>query len=196
MLTRIFIFLICVTASTTSSAAILYYDYTGTSHSDPDVTVAGTFGYDNLAGDNSSSDPNIGEYTGAGFWTGTISNGPANGSTFNFTNLDIEIINNDQDFEEDSFSMSLSSAPQTYIFLTDDDQTAFSGDNLPALLTLDEFEFFEMSLYVVADANIHQLFFDIDSISAPTVVPLPPAIWLFGSALLGLVGWSRGKKTT
>jgi len=27
----------------------------------------------------------------------------------------------------------------------------------------------------------------------PTAVPIPPAVWLFGSALTGLVGWSRRK---
>jgi hypothetical protein len=31
-------------------------------------------------------------------------------------------------------------------------------------------------------------------IDAPPVIPLPPAVWLFGSAL-GLLGWMRRKST-
>jgi len=192
MLTRIFLFLIGVAASTASSAAILSYDYTA-SNDAKGITLAGTFGYDNSAGDDSSSDPNLGEYTAAGFWTGVVSNGPHDGYTFNLSNLDIEVYNDDLDFA-DYFTMFSSSSPQTYIDLIDEDQTVFSDDSLPALLTLDDFEIFEMSIVGDADSGI-LLYFDIDTISAPTIVPLPPAIWLFGSALLGLVGWSRGKKT-
>lgn len=37
--------------------------------------------------------------------------------------------------------------------------------------------------------------FLVDDIVLNTVVPLPPAVWLFGSGLLGLIGVARGKKT-
>ena len=34
---------------------------------------------------------------------------------------------------------------------------------------------------------------DIDAIEATNVVPIPPAIWLFGSGLIGLIGLARRK---
>ena len=36
---------------------------------------------------------------------------------------------------------------------------------------------------------------EIDSVSAVSAVPVPAAIWLFGTALVGLVGFSRRKST-
>jgi hypothetical protein len=37
--------------------------------------------------------------------------------------------------------------------------------------------------------------FDLDNIQM-SVVPLPAGIWLFGSAMLGLAGWSRRRVTS
>jgi hypothetical protein len=37
--------------------------------------------------------------------------------------------------------------------------------------------------------------FGMDNLAFASIVPLPPAVWLFGSGLLGLIGISRRKKT-
>jgi hypothetical protein len=45
------------------------------------------------------------------------------------------------------------------------------------------------------NANFDVRTIHLDSVSvAPQVVPVPAAVWLFGSGLLGLVGIARRKK--
>ena len=36
---------------------------------------------------------------------------------------------------------------------------------------------------------------DVENVTPPAAIPVPPAVWLFGSGLLGLVGMARRKKT-
>jgi hypothetical protein len=58
-----------------------------------------------------------------------------------------------------------------------------SNDNPP----LDDWE-------KVVDPDVFP-FFDDGSFADFTVVPVPAAVWLFGSGLLGLIGISRRKKS-
>ena len=45
------------------------------------------------------------------------------------------------------------------------------------------------------DGGVFSAPFDLDNISM-NVIPIPAAVWLFGSGLVGLIGWSRRKAIT
>ena len=76
------------------------------------------------------------------------------------------------------------------LFLTDEDtKTALSSTDLPTSLDISDWPgpnrmilFFEDN-----DAEAFDIGGDVLSIA---VIPIPPAVWLFGSAL-GLLGWLR-----
>ena len=195
MLSRAFLFLFCTIVSTASSAAIVSYNYTGVLLGET-ATVTGTFGYDNGVADALPGEPGEGLYTAAGFWTGSVNGGPQDGATFNFRDLNINVFNDDVDFGDGLSGFLPTSGSTSFFDLEDEDGTVFSDDSLPMLLTLADFEVFEFSLGQELGISDLQYTYEFDSISAPTVVPVPPAIWLFGSALMGFVAWSRKKNTT
>jgi hypothetical protein len=51
------------------------------------------------------------------------------------------------------------------------------------------------ALDIAFDGTLYFAPFDLDNIQM-SVVPLPAGIWLFGSAMLGLAGWSRRRNTS
>jgi hypothetical protein len=194
MLSRSFLFLMCLAGSSATSAAIVSYDYTGILIGD-DATVSGSFGYDNSVADSLPDEDGEGLYDGAGFWSGTVVGGPQDGATFNFTDLSISVTNDDEDFG-DSFGgfFPVATGSMSSFDLEDSSASVFSGDSLPTALSLDDFDWFEFTLGAeIGDTTSAQIY-EFESISEPTVVPLPTAVWLFGSALLGFVSWTRGQK--
>jgi hypothetical protein len=194
MVSRSFLFMMSLAVSSTTSAAIVSYDYTGILIGE-EATVSGSFGYDNSVADSLPDDDGDGLYVGAGFWSGTVVGGPQDGATFNFTDLSISVMNDNDDFG-DSFGGFFPTTGSTSFFdLEDSSASAFSSDSLPTALSLDNFDFFEFTLGAEIGETGFQYSYEFESISEPTVVPLPPALWLFGSALLGFVGWTRGKRT-
>jgi hypothetical protein len=73
------------------------------------------------------------------------------------------------------------------------------NDNQFVLAITDGFDWFEpLSWFEVApNSNIYDITFSNGSVlsidATPTLVPVPVAIWLFGSGLIGLVGLARRK---
>ena len=191
MFSRAFLFLFCTVVSTASSAAIVTYSYTGVLLGET-AKVTGSFGYDNQVADALPQDPSIGRYDGAGFWNGVVEGGPQNGMTFDFHNIDITVFNGYSGFG-DGFSSFVSTADNMSSFdFGDASGTAFSDDRLPMFLALGDFDFAEFTL---GELELEYTY-GFESISAPKVVPLPPAVWLFGSALMGFVAWGRKKRSS
>jgi len=82
--------------------------------------------------------------------------------------------------------------------------TLYYGDSTASALTnvdlsnilnpsLYDIEFFSIAIGVGGGVTTAGLSFSVDSISV-SAVPIPPAVWLFGSGMLGLVGMARRKK--
>jgi len=136
-----------------------------------------------------------GGYTGAGFWTGIVNGGPQDGASFNFSDVEVEVFDNFSSIG-DSFRIVVPTpgGSTTFFYLDDADATTFSNDSLPSMLTLADFETRQIFLGPEIGVSVDQFQYTFQSISAPTVIPLPSAAWLFGSAL-GFVAWYRGKKT-
>lgn len=80
---------------------------------------------------------------------------------------------------------------QFKIDLSDTDGTVFTNDSLPASLTLGDFETKTFELKFSGGDTIKGNLTDMTF----SAVPIPAAVWLMGSALLGLVGIARKKKT-
>lgn len=193
MFSRSFLFLITMVVSTVSSAATISFNYTG-SWMDGDASVSGIFGYDTAVADSIPGDAVEGEYIGSGFWSGVVTGGPQDGTSFSFTNIDFSVFNDDPDFF-DTLSGTVPSATgsTTFFDLENSDATAFSDDSLPASLNLDDYDISQFTLG--RELGVFGVVYDYEftSIEPLTTVPLPPAVWLFGSALLGLVSLSRKK---
>jgi hypothetical protein len=194
MLSRSLLFLVGMTASAVSSAAIISFNYTGVSL-DGDATVTGTFGYDDATIDGAPDNDDYGQYINAGFWTGAVTGGPQDGARFNFTNITYEVYNDDPIFG-DTLSASVpdssgdTSGSLTYFDLDSEAATVFTDDSLPAAIPLDEFDYFGFVLGTNVGGNT-LVDYEFSNISP---VPLPAAAWLFGSALIGFVSWSRKKQ--
>ena len=75
------------------------------------------------------------------------------------------------------------------------DPTAWSGVNFanfpPESGNIDQAIFFLTEL----DASDNLLFEGFGTLDTVAVVPIPAAVWLFGSGLLGLIGLARRKRT-
>jgi hypothetical protein len=78
------------------------------------------------------------------------------------------------------------------LLLVDSTGSVFSNDSLPAGLDIADFDVAQAQLIfqhaTLPSANV---FADLNSVS---MVPVPPAVWLFGSGLIGLFGLSRRNK--
>jgi hypothetical protein len=215
MLLRSLVFLLGITVSLTSSAKMLIYNYTAIS-SNPDnvgYTLNGTIGYNNEVADSHPS-PYVGIYESAGYWTGTITgDGPLDGHGFNFSVATFSISNQDYHISPEECHLC---GPWTDLIIYADptrdfDKSMFyaafvfsdyfneQDDSIP-ILSMDLFEFVtyfppfftihntDLGLNVPSTHN-----FDVTSI---TLVPVPPAIWLFSSAFFGIIMWSRKKRST
>ena len=78
----------------------------------------------------------------------------------------------------------------------DTSMTALSDESLPVVPpnpSLFDINSFSIQISPSPGVTTAGLSFSIDSLSG-YVVPIPSAIWLFGSGLLGLIGIARGKK--
>lgn len=191
MFFRSFLFLIVMVTSTASSAAIISFNYTG-SWMGGDATVSGIFGYDTAVADSLPGDTMEGEYIGSGFWSGVVAGGPQDGASFNFTNIDFSVLNDDPDlFDSLSCTVPSATGSTTYFDLENSDATAFSDDSLPTSLNLDDFNFRQFTLGSELGVPDVMYEYEFNSIEPLSAVPLPPAVWLFGSALLGFVSLSR-----
>jgi hypothetical protein len=159
-------------------------------------TITGTFGYDTDAVDTNGY-PNRGDYPNAGFWNGEISGGFLHGNSFNFENVHYSIIDSDDYFTlfgtVPAANGSLNES-RTNIYLISD-LSDMSGDSLPDTLNLADFNY-AAGIHLGAEAGESEMLdFNITRLERVSEVPLPPAIWLFGSALFGLVHWSRKRKS-
>jgi hypothetical protein len=84
------------------------------------------------------------------------------------------------------------------IILTESTATLFSTDALAESIGRDVTDFdtrsFQLNLSVDPDPRNGQAIINGSVTAFSATVPLPSALWLFGSGLLGLIGISRGKK--
>ncbi|MEJ2611375.1 MAG: hypothetical protein P8179_15155 [Candidatus Thiodiazotropha sp.] len=194
MVLRSFLFLACAAASSVSSAAIVSYDYSAIGGDDASATIIGTFGYDDTITDSDPS-ANHGLYTGAGFFSGSVSGGPQDSADFNFSAFDVHVYNDDVVLD-DTFEISSDSATLSIVEMYDGTLSAFSNDSLPSVLDFDSFEFVGIRLGQEFGGDT-AIDYEITGFTPTPVsaVPVPGAVWLFGSAMLGFVGWSRNKKT-
>ena len=89
---------------------------------------------------------------------------------------------------------STGNGSETILMTLDPTGSAFSGTNIPNPLSPLSHSFF---IYLETVNGVRQA----AGIGLPgsltfTPVPVPAAVWLFGSGLLGLIGFARRKKTT
>ena len=155
-------------ASTSASAATVYWEPT-----DGDVN----FSYTTVAG-----------YDLGLFDVDDFDAAQANPLMFN-TTATVDTI----DIVADGFDFTATSS------VTSNSITLFNDNQFVVALT-DGIDWFEpLSWFEVApNSNIFDITFSNGSVlsidATPTVVPIPAAVWLFGSGLIGLVGVARRKK--
>ena len=65
----------------------------------------------------------------------------------------------------------------------------FAGPSIPSMFDISDFNFARLENHA-----FEPFAFDEGDITALSSVPIPPALWLFGSGLLGLVGIATRKK--
>jgi hypothetical protein len=193
MYLKSFLFLVGVTISTLSSAAIISYDYSAQWIGDADTTIVGEFSYDSDDFARWFSQPysNGNQIEGAGNWTGTVTGGLMDGETFNFSNLDIKV--NVYDKTSEIFQLFFKTPRDaSYLMLN---SCYWTGAPINSL-TIDPTDDFNLIHLGAADFGYpdDEQYYLISSYT-PSAVPLPPAIWLFGTAMLGFIGWSRKKKS-
>ena len=75
------------------------------------------------------------------------------------------------------------------LILRDSSKTAFSNTDLPTSLILSDFNLATLFFYS-RTPDFERRNFNVVSLT-PSVVPIPAAVWLFGTALIGLVGFSK-----
>ena len=102
----------------------------------------------------------------------------------------------------DQFKISAGSAPGIRSFgLADHSGDVFSNGELPFSLSLSDFtsssiviyNYGANDLYNLADGDDYNMFASVTALSV-SPVPVPAAFWLFGSALIGLVGFGKRRK--
>ncbi|MET0029004.1 MAG: hypothetical protein ABW101_15350 [Candidatus Thiodiazotropha sp.] len=191
---RSLLFLAGMLASATSSAAMVAFNYTALADGGG-ATIAGSFGYETTTPD-SDPDTAVGVYVGAGYLNGTITGGAYGGQSFNFTNTYVEVLDNYQSFSGTYDDLYVGSSSDfnsnSYLELGSSDLNWLSGDALPTTLL-------PLSGYLYLDVILGDDFTGVSvnesyTLTSISAVPVPPAIWLFGSALAGFVGWSRRRQ--
>ncbi len=187
---RSLLFLIAMLVSASSSAALVSYNYSASDGFDS--TIVGTFGW-NTSTSPSGSFP--GSFPDAGFLSGVVSGGVYDGLAFNFTSALVEISDNIQ-FNASLLGDELYINPSstysgTYLDIIANDSW-FSGNAALPVAPLTFSGTLALDLTLDTDATGGgAAYYTLTDISA---VPVPPAIWLFGSALAGFVSWSRRRQ--
>jgi hypothetical protein len=199
----------CVAAliSTTPSASILIYDFTGTVtdagniagvSASLDDTIIGEFAYDTSTSDSNPGDTTSGEYLHPGITPPTKNTLPSGSITFDsFTSVfvtvatDISIAAGAPDP-----TVSGNNLDHDITFSLKSTSTALATDALPTNIDLNDFDSVTGAFSSFSLANGpagDPIFYSIDTLTL-RAVPIPAAVWLFGSGLLGLVGIARHKK--
>lgn len=79
------------------------------------------------------------------------------------------------------------------LILRDSSRTAFSSTDLPTSLILSDFNLATLFFYGRTSDGFERRNFNVVSLT-PSVIPVPAAVWLFGTALVGLIGFGRRRK--
>ncbi len=198
------------TLSLPVQSAVLTYNWTGSMDvgiSTPngifDLTdpIYGTVTYDNLGAlveDFGSSSLFLG-----GSWTYVIESTGAGVLTGGFSNANTFVLNGNSDqfyWKNGDWSGvlidGLTPTAANSNFRLDYFSGAFSDDTLPEELVLTSLISRKGTICLAAtpcDGSTFQVLFNINDIQL-VAVPVPAAVWLFGSGLLGLIGIARRKK--
>lgn len=176
------------------------------------LTFSATAVYDTTVAD-ANPNPDFGEY-GAGLvsFTATL-----DGQTLTTPSPDSSrmVVTNDSATFNDNFSIGSFSTGLALSFpglgpyesatvnlvLRDTSSSIFSNDELPASFDLMDFDLPFLSVILQPQTNNLNTRIDatINSLtvsSIPNAVPVPAAVWLFGTAMAGLIGFSRRRQAT
>lgn len=173
--------LILVSASS-AKASLVSYSITGTVSAGDDVFGPNAF---NLStGDTIIASGTFDDSVLAGDGSGTVSFGMGSGNTMTIVNSDAN----------------------SSINLAASDDDGYAGGGAPGLTfgigtALADFDFLELGVFdsdflFFGDSTNSSVIGAWDSNANITVIPVPAAVWLFGSGLLCLAGIVRKKKTT
>jgi hypothetical protein len=199
----------CVVAliSTSSYSSIIIYDFTGTVTDAGNIagvsasigdTIIGKFAYDTATSD-SNADPTLGDYINFGITPPLMITLPSGSITFgDFTSVFVTVDTN----INIAAGLPDPTAPGFYIdhdiiFSLNSTSTALATDAIPTNIDLNDFDSvigtfssFNFNLFLPTGDPIQ---YSIDTLTI-RAVPIPSAVWLFGSGLLGLIGISKRKK--
>ena len=175
----------CITFISTSVSAVTINDFTdgyavgnwtSITQGDSSIDTSGAPSSISLTSSNDVSGLANTDFTIAALGDGTVS--------FDWSYVSVDF---NPDF--DPFGYLLNG---TFIQVTDDGGSlSQSGFVSFAVLTGQVFGFRQLS----TDSDFGAATTTVSDFSAPSAIPVPAAVWLFGSGLIGLVGIARRKKT-
>ena len=139
------------------------------------------------------------------------SSGTVTVNTFNLSGWDLGLFDDSDAFTDanalilgvsDEISFSAAGSGDWYAIRSTGDTKLLSGSKQFALAITDGTDWFEAvnAIQQAAGTSNYEVFFsngisDVFTFDAtPTVIPVPAAVWLFGSGLIGLAGIARRKK--
>lgn len=187
-------------------ASIIIYDFTGTVTDAGNIagvnaalndTITGSFAYDTSKADSNPSDVTKGDYIDFLVTPAPMIMLPSGSITFDsytsvFVNVDTDIT-------------IAAGAPDPTVpgnnlghditFSLKSTSTALATDALPTSIDLNDFDSITGAFSSFSLANGpagDPIFYSIDALTL-RAIPVPAAVWLFGSGLLGLVGVVRRK---
>jgi len=198
----------CVVAliSTSPYASIVIYDFTGTITDAGNIagvsaslgdTIIGQFAYDTATSD-SNADPTLGAYLHPGIIPPLMITLPSGSITFgDFTSVFVTV---DTDLNiaagAPDPTVSGNNLDHDITFSLKPTSTVLATDALPSIIDLNDFDSVigAFSSFSLANGPAGDpIFYSIDTLTL-RAVPIPSALWLFGSGLLGMVGIFRKKK--
>ncbi|MET0066712.1 MAG: PEP-CTERM sorting domain-containing protein [Candidatus Thiodiazotropha sp.] len=171
-----------------SASSAAQFNYSAVSLVDSDSILSGSFGY-NTATSDTDPLPDAGEYLGSGFWSGNVTGGSLDGMGFSLDMGQVDYLVWNNDALDGDILLGVHGT-QTLFELGDSSGSWFDGDGLPEMIDFMALDW--MAVYLGPEVGINPVqSFEFTQVSA---VPVPPAIWLFGSALAGFIGWSRRRR--